>query len=182
MQNRQQFTQEQILKLLRQKDKRAVSVLYQQYAKTLYGVIFKILDHKELANDVLQETFCKIWQRFSQYDDSKGRLFTWMLNIARNSAIDKTRSKEYKKLTQYQDQQLTIENNFLGLKYSNNTDLIGIKDLINNLEPKYKNLIDLIYFQGYTQQEAAQELSLPMGTVKTRLRTAILLLRKIVVI
>ena len=108
MQNRKQFTQEQILKLLYQRDKCAISILYQQYAKTLYGVIFKILNHQELSKDVLQETFCKIWQRFPQYNPKKGRLFTWMLNIARNAAIDKTRSKEYKKITQYQDQSLAV--------------------------------------------------------------------------
>ncbi|MGB0931707.1 MAG: RNA polymerase sigma factor [Chitinophagales bacterium] len=164
MQNRQQFTQEQILKLLSERDKCAISILYQQYAKTLYGVIFKVLNHQELSKDVLQETFCKIWQRFPQYNPKKGRLFTWMLNIARNAAIDKTRSKEYRKLTQYQDQPLTAENNFFGLNYSNNTDLIGLKDLINNLEPKYKVLIDLIYFKGYTQQEVADELKIPKGT------------------
>src|SRR6188508_2589331 len=81
---------------LRARDEKALSLLYDKYSAALFGVALKIVKREELAEDVLQETFIKIWTAFSQYDSSKGRLFTWMLNICRNQAIDKIRSGSYR--------------------------------------------------------------------------------------
>ena len=75
------------------KDRNGAEALYDMYSSSLYGVIFRIVQHEEIAEDLLQDTFIRIWNSFSSYDASKGRLFTWMVNVARNIAIDKTRSK-----------------------------------------------------------------------------------------
>ncbi|RYG16603.1 MAG: RNA polymerase sigma factor, partial [Chitinophagaceae bacterium] len=109
---------------------------------------------------------------------SKGRLFTWMMNIARNLSIDKLRSKDFKNANKNQD----IENNVSFIdeqkKVSFNADTLGLKELVVNLKPDFKDVLDMVYFKGYTHVEAAEELNLPLGTVKTRVRMAILELRK----
>ena len=85
------------MKRLQAKDKSALEHLYDNYSGALYGVIFRVIKNEDIAEEVLQDVFLKIWDRFDQYDSAKGKLFTWMLNIARNQAIDKTRSKEISK-------------------------------------------------------------------------------------
>jgi RNA polymerase sigma factor (sigma-70 family) len=160
---------------LQQQDRTVISDLYDAYGPALYGVALRVVQIPELAEQVVQDAFVKIWRNGASYDATKGRLFTWMLNIVRNTAIDATRSAQFKQrqttdaidvLTQKPSQQVA------------NTDTIGLRDLVNNLEEKYRLLVDLIYFQGYTQEEAAEATDIPLGTIKTRLRFAIGELRK----
>ena len=163
---------------LRNREKIAVEALYDMYSSSLYGVIFRIVNDTELAEDILQETFVKIWQSFSGYSAEKGRLFTWMVNIARNLSIDKVRSKDFRNQNKNQD----LENTVNLIDEQNNTvykpELLGIKDLVQKLRPEQKSILDLVYFKGYTHVEVADELGIPLGTVKTRLRMAIQELRK----
>ena len=163
---------------LRNREKIAVEALYDMYSASLFGVISRIITEEALAEDVLQETFVKIWHSFSGYSAEKGRLFTWMVNIARNLAIDKVRSKDFRNNTKNQE----LENNVTFIDEQRNTvynpELLGIKELVNTLKPEQKSILDLVYFKGYTHVEAAEELGVPLGTIKTRLRMAIQLLRK----
>lgn len=163
---------------LRNREKVAVEALYDMYSSSLYGVICRIVVDTATAEDVLQETFVKIWNSFSAYSTEKGRLFTWMVNIARNLAIDKIRSKDFKNQNKNHD----LENNVAVVDEQKNTvykpELIGIKELVTTLKPEQKSILDLIYFKGYTHVEAADELGIPLGTIKTRLRMAIQQLRK----
>ena len=164
--------------LLQNRDEQAFSYLYDNYSAALYGVIYKMVEDKELAEDILQETFVKIWNNFTSYEITKGRLFTWMVNIARNLAIDKIRSKDFKNQNKNQE----IENNVTFIDEQRNTvykpELLGIKELVETLKPEQKSILDLVYFKGYTHVEAADELGIPLGTIKTRLRMAIQQLRK----
>ena len=152
--------------------------LYDMYSAALFGIISRIVPQIEVAEDLLQETFIKIWNSAEGYDPDKGRLFTWMMNIARNVAIDKLRSKDYRNAEKNQD----IENNvdFIdaqkGITF--NADVLGIKDLVTSLKPEFKTVLEMVYFKGYTHVEAAEELNLPLGTVKTRIRMGIMELRK----
>ena len=156
----------------------AIKALYDMYSGALLGVISRIVIHTEVAEDLLQETFVKIWNSASSYDSSKGRLFTWMMNVARNLSIDKLRSKDFKNSNKNQD----IENNVDFIdeqkKVTFNADTLGLKELVTKLKPEFKSVLDMVYFKGYTHVEAAEELNLPLGTVKTRVRMAILELRK----
>jgi RNA polymerase sigma-70 factor (ECF subfamily) len=136
----------------------------------LYGIIFNLIKDKEEAEDVLQEVFVKIWKNIDTYNTSKGRLYTWMLNIARNTSIDKLRSKNFNN-----NQKNLSTDNFVHIlddnsKTINKIDAIGIKEFIKKLKPKCIQLIDLLFFKGYTQQEASDELEIPLGTVKTQNR------------
>lgn len=164
------MTQEELLPLLLKKDDRSFTLLYDNYSKSLYGIIFNLIKDKEEAEDVLQEVFVKIWKNIDTYNTSKGRLYTWMLNIARNTSIDKLRSKGYNN-----NQKNLSTDNFVHIlddnsKTINKIDAIGIKEFIKKLKPKCIQLIDLLFFKGYTQQEASDELEIPLGTVKTQNR------------
>jgi len=163
---------------LRDREKIAIEALYDMYSSSLYGVISRIVIDTATAEDVLQDTFVKIWNSFGSYSADKGRLFTWMVNIARNLSIDKIRSKDFKNQNKNQE----LENNVTFIDEQRNTvykpELLGIKDLVETLKPEQKSILDLVYFKGYTHVEAADELGVPLGTIKTRLRMAIVQLRK----
>ncbi|MEL6923453.1 MAG: sigma-70 family RNA polymerase sigma factor [Bacteroidota bacterium] len=169
--------EKRIIQLLHRKDKRAIAIIYDQYAPSLYGVIVRIVRSEELAEDVLQEAFIKIWKSAERYDAGKARLFTWLLNIARNAAIDATRSAHFKHTTTNGD------GSYINGHHQPSTEInvnhIGVKKIVNGLEGKYREVIDLIYFGGYTQAEVAETLNIPLGTVKTRVKIAMRELRKI---
>jgi RNA polymerase sigma-70 factor (ECF subfamily) len=170
--------EEDLIRRLQEKDEATLSYLYKNYSQALYGVIYRILQQQESSEDALQETFVKIWKGAQKYDPSKGRLYTWMLNIARNQAIDKLRSRELgeSKLTQDIDSSLVYINTQQQIHFT--PEHVDIKELTEKLRPEQKELLDLVYFFGFTQAEAAARLKIPIGTVKSRIRSAISELRK----
>ncbi|WP_438965168.1 RNA polymerase sigma factor [Flavobacterium sp.] len=172
--------QEELIKELLKKDDKSFTLLYDNYSKSLYGVIYNLIRNTEEAEDVLQEVFVKIWKNIDSYNESKGRLYTWMLNIARNSSIDKLRSKNFNN-----SQKNLSSDNFVHIledssKTTSKIDAIGIKEFIMKLKPKCIQIIDLLFFKGYTQQEASDELEMPLGTVKTNNRNCMNELRKLI--
>ncbi len=153
--------------------------MYDNYSGALYGVIFRIVQSEEVAADVLQATFVKIWSKIAQYDRKKSTIFTWMLNIARNSAIDQYRKtkRESESPIQHLDNSVSnVESDSLDIQ----TNSIGLTEVIAKLNPDYQLVLEYLYFKGYTQQELSDELEIPLGTVKTRARSALIELRKIV--
>lgn len=175
-----QATEEALILGLKAQDSSVLKIVYDKYASALYGVISRMVNDDHLAEDVLQEAFLKIWNNATQYEASKGRLFTWMMNICRNAAIDKMRSKGFKNNKQTASDETVLLENPTKIYDDIKPDTIGIKELVEKLKPEWKQLIDLIYFKGYTQQEVADELEMPLGTVKTRLRSAINELRTVI--
>ena len=178
MENTFKYSEEELVGLLLKKDQQAFSYLYDNYAGALNTVILKMVENKELAEDVLQEAFVKIWNNFENYDNTKGRLFTWMLNITRNLTIDTLRSKSFKK-----QQKISGDENSVSSLESAKTgldkfDAMGLRKQVSNLKDDQRSIIDMAYFFGYTQDEISKHLQIPLGTVKTRMRTAILELRK----
>lgn len=163
---------------LQQKDKGVIAELYDCYAPALFGVIVKIVRSEDIAEDVLQETFIKVWKSSHAYHPDKGTLFTWLLNIARNTAIDKTRSKNFRLNGQLQAIDLNRHDqcDFSTLR---KLDHLGVRKTVNTLEEKYRVIIDLLYFQGFTQQEVQEYLGIPLGTVKSRTRIALRELRQL---
>jgi len=172
------ITEHQIVDMLHQNDRKVIAIIYDKYAPALYGVVLRIVRSEQIAEDVMQDAFLKIWKNGKQYNRSKGTLFTWLLNIARNTAIDKTRSAHFRRNEKNQ-----IVDDFVSNKESTigniHPEQIGLKELVNDLNPKYKEVIDLIYFSGYTQKEVAEHLEIPLGTVKSRIRIALRELKSI---
>lgn len=166
------------MSLLLQQNSQAFSYLYDNYSPALFGIINQIVSDSEIAADVLQDVFINIWKKISSYDETKGRLFTWMLNIARNAAIDKIRSRSYQDRLKNQPLAENV-NSPAGLVAPQVND-IGLKKVIGKLKEEYRILIDLSYFQGFTHEEISRMLNLPLGTVKTRIRSALMQLRTMI--
>ncbi|MBS1574531.1 MAG: sigma-70 family RNA polymerase sigma factor [Bacteroidetes bacterium] len=166
----------ELVALLQQRNNQAFTYLYDNYSGALYGIINQIVPDRESANDVLQEVFINIWRKIGTYDLSKGRLFTWMLNIARNASIDKIRSKAWQNDLKNQSIPEDV-NNLESHLIRPNMDNLGFRKIVGRLREEQRTLIELSYFQGYTHEEIAKGLSIPLGTVKTRIRTALLQLR-----
>ena len=162
---------------MKNRDEAAFAYLYDHYSGALYNIILQVLNDTELASDVLQEVFVNIWRKISMYDAGKGRLFTWMLNIARNASIDTLRSKTYQDSRKNQ----SIEDNVDVLRPGDNTqlgiDTIGLRKVLEKLKDEQRRLIELAYFKGYTHEEIAGLEQIPLGTVKTRIRNALIQLR-----
>lgn len=172
--------EKKIIRLLQNKDKAIIDYLYDNYSAALYGIILRIVNSEEMAQDVLQDVFIKIWKYGPRYDETKASLFTWMLNIARNTAIDVTRSSYFKKTSKNQEINSAVYNNE-SMSWERNVDQIGLKKLVENLDQKYREVIDLVYFQGFTQKEVQEHLNIPIGTVKTRVRIGLRELKKLFV-
>jgi RNA polymerase sigma factor (sigma-70 family) len=163
--------------LLREQSREGFNYLYANYSAVLYGVIKRVVFDEETAQDVLQEAFVKIWNNIAQYDASKGRIYTWMINVTRNTAIDKLRSKGEIMKGKIQTGEEIVDNVSKGMKTEVPTDTIGLKNLVASLKPEYQAIVELAYFKGYTLDEISRTLEIPLGTVKTRMRHAIKLLR-----
>lgn len=166
---------------MQNKNPKAFERIYERYSESTFGVIYSIIRDKTVSEEILQDVFIKIWNKADTYSAEKGRFFTWVLNIARNAAIDKTRSKDFKNsgknlTADYFVDILEDKNNF-----SAQMDSIGIQKYIGVLKSSCKRIIDLLYFKGFTQKEAAKELEIPLGTIKTRNRSCIDTLRRILV-
>lgn len=163
---------------LKSADPLAIQKLYKMYAGSLNGIIRRIIKHDEVAEDILQDTFIKIWKSIALYDSSKGKLFTWMANVAKNLAIDYVRSRAHLNLGKTDDITAMpveiVDNKAYVLP---NMETIGIKQLLMHLKSDQQEIIDLIYFNGFTHVQAAEILNIPLGTIKTKLRLAILKLR-----
>ena len=179
MQSNLKYSEEELVALLRSRNEAAFSYLYDNYAAAINGVITRMVEDAQLAEDILQEAFIRIWNNFAQYDNSKGRLFTWMINITRNLTIDTLRSKGYKKQQKISQDENSVSSYQDRSFSSDRFDTIGLRKQLQYLKPDQKAVIDLAYFNGYTQDEISKEMGIPLGTVKTRMRTAIMELRKL---
>ena len=172
------ISEKDLIHLLVIQDKKGMEYLYDNYSSALYGVILRIVKSEDIAEEILHDCFLRIWNKIVEYDSSKGKLFTWMVNIARNLSIDKIRSKDFRNQHKSED----IENN-VSLESSFTEavkpEYIGVREILDRLNPDQKQVLDLMYFQGYSQSEISEEYGIPLGTVKTRVRAAMEKLRKI---
>lgn len=172
------LTNEEIVALLQGKDIQGIHALYDQYGSYLLGLISEIVKVEYFSEIVLQNTFLKIWNNIDSFSTKKGRFFTWVINIARNSAIDMMRSKNYKQSMRL----INLDNvaqKASPIGFDINVENMDIKDIVSKLDTKYRELIEMVYFKGYTHMEVAEELSIPLGTVKSRIRKAFKDLRDI---
>ncbi|WP_420388658.1 RNA polymerase sigma factor [Roseivirga sp.] len=163
---------------LKNKDKAALSYLYDKYSAALYGVASRVIKNEDITQEVLQDVFVKIWNKIDQYDAAKGRFFTWMMNLTRNASIDKLRSKEFSRSSKTD----SIDDYVYTFDRENSTemstDAIGVKSLMDDLVDDQKFVLHKIYFEGFTHTEIAEEYDIPLGTVKSRLRSALKHMRK----
>lgn len=177
IQNQNHLENLKLVNRLKDKDQVALGALYDKYSGSLLHLISKIVQPKELAEEILQDVFVKIWNKIEQYDEDKGRLFTWMVQIARNTAIDKARLKSYQKKDKTDSIESHVNKDELDIELPMIED-VGLQKVVAQLDEKHRELINYLYFKDFTQKETSEALNIPLGTVKTRARSAISALRK----
>jgi RNA polymerase sigma-70 factor (ECF subfamily) len=164
---------------LKAKDVNAFEQLHNMYAENILGAINVIIQDEAISKEICQDVFVKVWEKADLYDTTKGRFFTWLLNMARNAAIDHTRSKEFK--TQKKNHSLDFFVNIYEKpedSKKSNDEYDGLKQMLKQLKKKCVELIEMLYFKEYTQVVVAERLSIPLGTVKTRNRNCLKQLRE----
>ncbi|MCX6140935.1 MAG: sigma-70 family RNA polymerase sigma factor [Candidatus Kapabacteria bacterium] len=163
---------------LKRGDASVMSALYDEYSSSLYGVVLRILRSTSHAEDVLQETFVRVWTNRESYTSDRGTLFTWMLNIARNLAIDTLRKASFsREEIQSAEEIVGIESRVSDPREA--AESVDLRSLVGTLPKEQEEIIDLVYFKGYSQSEIAKEFDIPLGTVKSRVRLAMNTLRSI---
>ena len=168
--------EEQIIAHLQSRNEQGLILLYEHYSAALHHIVLRIVRSEETAQEVLQDAFVKIWKQSATYDSAKGRLFTWMSRIAKNAAIDKTRSKNFKAGKRTDSIEDFVYENVTFSEIPNIKDS-GLRRVVGQLDERYHEIIDYLYFKDFTQSETSEALGIPLGTVKSRSRLALKALR-----
>ncbi len=173
-----------LLDKISERDLSALSELYDRHSTLLYSILIRILKEKEEAGDILKELFVSIWERTELYDSHLGNPSAWLCRVARNRAVERIRSKNFRALSQ----ESAIENfheMFVADGATNPEYLAGLSRqqeeiliALTSLSKGQKELIEFAYFRGFTQAELAEHFKLPLGTIKSRIRTAMSILRQ----
>lgn len=169
--------EKEILDCFEKGDDRAMELLYDNYGDAFYGIALKIVGDEAIATDVLQDAFVKVWKKSSNYDSGKGRLFTWVLSIVRNQAIDALRKTGRRGEIHSDMADVSISNE--PSDSSNPGVAMDVKTMLSKLDSDKRSLIEHSYILGYSHPEIAKKFDLPLGTVKTRIRNAMKELREI---
>lgn len=160
---------QRIVRLLKARDREGLVLLYDHYAPALYRILSERLPSKEVAQEALQDVLLKTWENIHQYQEGKGRFFTWLARITRNKAIDISRSKGFKQRAKTHSMPDSVYNDNAFSEPASVSDP-GLRKVLQKLTPEEQRIIDLLYFKGYTHKEASEALAMPLGTVKTRVR------------
>ena len=168
-----------LIQSLRSGENSGYKLLFALHGKKLLHGISAIVKRHDVAEDLLQETFIKIHLHISSYSEEKGGLLKWLFMVARNTTLDYLRSTQRKRKIQTLDLESLWGSVELQCYMLLNTDVIGIRAMLNGLNFGQREIIRLVYFEGYSHSEAATYLSIPLGTVKSRVRKAMVLLREV---
>ena len=161
-------------------DEAALAQLYDRYRAILFGLLMRILNNREEAEDVLQELFLQVWRRASDFDENRGRPFTWLVTMARSRGIDRLRalaSRERVAVAGARDEAEIVSDAASDAFLSEQRGLVT--NALAQLPDEQQQPLMLAYFEGLTQSEIAARLGAPLGTVKTRMRTGLMKLREL---
>ncbi|MGB5692264.1 MAG: RNA polymerase sigma factor [Flavobacteriaceae bacterium] len=162
-----------LIERLKSGDKNAMFPLYDKYSGALFGVIVRMCRDRELAEDLLQESFIRIWEKIDTYEPDRGKFYTWAYRISRNTTLNHLRKSspliQQEDLSVYKDREDDMSN-------ESSDQLYGV---IKKLDAHHQKAINLVYFMGHTHQEAHQIMDVPLGTFKSYIRQALLKLRTI---
>jgi RNA polymerase sigma-70 factor (ECF subfamily) len=175
-----QSTDIQLLKAVARGDEQALATLYDQYRIILFGLLVRILNSREEAEDVLQEVFMQVWRRAADFDETRGKPFTWLVTLARSRAIDRLRSlgaRERVAVAATRDVQEETSDAASDAFRSEQRQLVT--SALAQLPEEQKRPLVLAYFDGLTQSEIAEKLGAPLGTIKTRMRSGMIKLREV---
>ncbi|HMS64074.1 MAG TPA: sigma-70 family RNA polymerase sigma factor [Ignavibacteria bacterium] len=172
-----------LLKLISERDSNALSKFYDIHSTYLFKIIYFIVRDESESEDILQEVFLQIWEKADSFDDSLGNPLSWVIRITRNKAIDKLRSKSFKDHSKDINLDkvfnLSEDSHFSNPEKAANLsrEQIEINEALKLLNKNQRQLIEYAYFNGFTQSELSEHFKIPLGTVKTRMRSAMILLK-----
>lgn len=173
-----------LLNRISARDTSALSEFYDLHSGFLYTIIYYIIRDRQESEDMLQEVFMQIWDKIESYDDSLGSPLAWITRLTRNRAIDRLRSKSFKKRSNETDIEkffdLSEDSEFSDPEKNADRDKLRteVRGALKSLNDAQKELIEYAYFRGFTQSELAEHFGIPLGTVKTRMRAAMMTLRE----
>lgn len=166
--------EQEIYSKILSRDEAGLGLLYDNYIDAFYGMAFRILKDSSFAEDAVQQSFLKIWNSIDQYDSTKSTLFTWMARIVKNTAIDTARLVSYQNEKKSESLDVNVHN--VGSQNINEASIDALR-MIAGLEEKYALVLDYLYLRGYTQRELSVSLDIPIGTIKTRVKKGLAILR-----
>ena len=170
--------EENLVLALKEQDKKALKYVYESYSAALFGVIIRIVKDEAYAEEILHDIFLKIWDQIANYDSGKGRLFTWMMALTRNLSIDRLRTRRVSQAKKTDSLEVLVGTNEPQEEADTKADFIGVDTAIQLMDEDQRRVVNLVYLSGYTHSEASDELNIPLGTVKTRLRLGLKFLKK----
>lgn len=163
-----------LIKRLKEKDSQALSILYDNYSGAIYGVLLKMSRDETIAQEVLQDTFLKIWDKSAQYDPDKGKFYTWAYRIARHQMLNFLRKPslliQNEDVSVYKDKEAPEDRT---------EALLELRGCIQKLEPHHQKALELVYFNGLTHREAHEEMDVPLGTFKSYIQQAVKKMREL---
>ena len=176
-----QITDVEILRAVAGGDEQALGQLYDRYRLILFGLIIRILRSQPEAEDILQEVFLQVWRRASDFDETRGRPFTWLVTLARSRAIDRLRSLGSRERAGLEAAREVVTDSISDAA----TDAVKseqaetVRRALSQLPEEQRRTLVLAYFEGLTQTEIAERLKTPLGTIKTRMRSGMIKLREL---
>jgi RNA polymerase sigma-70 factor (ECF subfamily) len=177
---------EALLHLVKVQDEAALEMLYDSKSRLVYSLAFSIVKNVSDAEEITQEVFWRIWQKADAFDSKRGSVLAWLTTMTRRLAIDRIRSKQYKTRNRevsmevepvdetVGEQQVSIEDHLL--KTAQTSEVV---EALNRLDDKYREVIQLSYFEGLSHAKIADHLATPLGTIKSRIRQAVDQLRRL---
>jgi RNA polymerase sigma-70 factor, ECF subfamily len=166
-----------LVEAVRARDESAMATLYDRYSSLVYAVALRVLGDTGAAEDVLQEIFLQLWRKPAAFDSARGSMGAWLSVIARNRSIDALRKRRPE--TDFEDVVLSVEPDFAD-DADRGRALGKIRLAMGTMPPAQKSAVEMAFFEGLTHSEIAEKTGEPLGTIKTRIRTALLSLRQAV--
>ncbi len=169
------LTDQQLMEQIRSRRPEALSRVYDQYSTLVYSVAMRVLRDGAAAEDVMQEVFLKIWQQPNSFADQRGSLCGWLAVVTRNRAIDRIRgSKQFENVDDLQ-----LSNNFDLAADAEREIMLGrVRTVLETMPTDQRQAMEMAFFEGHTHTEIAEQTGQPLGTIKTRIRSALITLRK----
>lgn len=178
----QQVTDSALIERMMAADESALSVLYDRYSAMLFGMLMRILNDRQAAEEVLQDLFLQLWRNAGRFDAGRGSLPAWLMVIGRNRAISRLRGRRDREVLEEEEGDFAstfaspqnIEDEAARAQLAR-----SVATALEKLPAEQRQAIELAYFEGMTQSEIAAKTATPLGTVKTRVRTAMQTLRQV---
>lgn len=169
------WTDQQLMDQLRSQQPDALSHLYDMYSTMVYSVAIRVLRDSAAAEDVMQEVFLKLWQHSETFADHRGSLCGWLAVVTRNRAIDRIRGS--RRFENVDDLQLanTVD---MGAEAEREMMLAKVRVVLETMPPDQRQAVEMAFFEGHTHAEIAEQTGQPLGTIKTRIRSALISIRK----